>query len=116
MSDEPRIPSRNTEWETPFSPVAPVNVDVDAVRHIGAYSARRRLVAILVTVAASAVMTILIVALAGDTPEVVDPNGDVDGRRAAYILYYRDVVMWAGISLAVVWGAWHWANRPVQIP
>lgn len=115
MSEEPRIPSRNQEWQTPFSPVAPVNSEADDVRFVPTYSAGRRLLAIIVTIAAGMLVVSMIIGLIIATPEAGGLDSPEGGRRAAFILYYRDVLIWVGICSAVVWAAWKWANKPVRI-
>lgn len=112
--DEPSIPPRNTEWATPFSPVAPVNAEADGVRFVRTYSAGRRTVAIVVTCAAALLVTSMVIGLATAVPEAGGLDSPDGGARAAFILYYRDVLVWLGICTAVVWGTWAWANKPVR--
>lgn len=115
MPDDAQIPSRSTEWGTPFSPVAPVNAQADAARIVRTYSAGRRVVAILVTIAAGLLVASLIVRLASVVPPTVGPDGEPIADRAPYVLLYRDIVIWTGICIAAVWGTWKWANKPVRI-
>lgn len=103
------IPSRNTEWETPFSPVAPVNADLDATREVGIYSAARRKVAIalsalaLLIVAANIVILVIATAKAGYTDE-----------RRILIVYYIGMLILIVLMGSGLVATWKWANEPVN--
>lgn len=111
MPEEPHIPSRNTEWETPFSPVAHVNADLDATQHVVTYSAWRRRVALGATV-------LLAVWVGAEVVHVVQFTIEqgTEPLRALGVVGVFIVLFRLGVAAAISWGLWHWANRPVQIP
>lgn len=102
------IPSRNTEWETPFSPVAPVNADADATREVVLYSAQRRKIAITV----SALALLLVCAAVGILVIATIKVGYTDERRAL-IIYYIGLLMTIAFCGVGVFAVWKWANVPV---
>ena len=102
------IPSRNTEWETPFSPVAPVNADADATREVVLYSAQRRKVAITVSALALLLVGAAVAILVIATIKV----GYTDERRAL-IVYYIGLLMMIAFCGVGVFAAWKWANVPL---
>lgn len=108
MPDEPHIPPRNVEWETPFSPVAPFNADADATREVPTYSAGRRRVALLVTVLLGAWVIAEVAHVIEFTIEQGTGPLRALGVMGALVVLFRLVVA-AGIT----WGVWKWANRPV---
>ena len=89
MQDEPHIPSRNAEWETPFSPVADVNADADATREARTFSATRRRVAILVTVLLGAWVVAEIVHVIQFTEEQGTSPGRALGVVGAFVVLFR---------------------------
>ncbi len=107
------IPSRTTEWETPFSPVAPATERLDEVRFVATYSPRRRLVAIVATALACGLVALLTFRLFATMPSLNDENGEPSTARMGYILLWRDLFFWIFVLGGVLFMTWRWANSPV---
>jgi hypothetical protein len=108
MPEEPHIPSRNTDWETPFSPVAPVNADADATREVQVFSPVRRAVALAVTVILGAWVVAEIVHVVQFTLEQGTSPGRALGVLGAFVVIFR-----LAAAAGITWGVWRWASRPV---
>jgi hypothetical protein len=102
------IPRRNTQWETPFSAVAPANAELDAVREVAVYSAKRRKVAIAITASAALFILAAIAVLVIATIKV----GYTDERRYLIVNYIGLLLMIAFLGTGV-FAAWKWANVPL---
>ncbi len=103
------IPSRNTEWETPFSPVASATAALDSTREAVLYSAQRRKVAIAVSVLALVLVGLAVGILVIATIKV----GATDERRYL-IIYYVGLLFWGGFWGTGTYMAWRWANQPLR--
>ena len=113
MSDElrddvPLIPPRNTEWQPQFTPAPQVEQDAELATPSRLYSARRRLVAISISVLALWWVGDAVWAMV----EFFRENQNSEARALTFVgvapILFRMVV-----SAGVLALAWRWAHAPV---
>lgn len=107
------IPSRNTSWETPFSPVAPATERLDEVRLVPTYSSRRRMVAVVATGIVVGFIALLTFRLFTTMPSLNHENGEPSTERMGYILLWRDLFFWVFVLGGGLFMTWRWANTPL---
>lgn len=108
MPEQPEIPPRSAEWETPFSPVAPVNADADATRLVGHFSGKRRAVAIVVTILLAA----WVIAEVVHVIQFLGVNAGTE-NLALGAFNYLAIFFRLGVSALIGWVVWRWAQKPV---
>lgn len=108
--EEAVLPSRNTEWESPFSPIAPVNEELDAVRPVPTYSVWRRWVA-------RVVIGLAILTIVADLSYLIDvlndPTIDV-GDKAPLSAVTFAFGLRAAALVVIAWRVLRWSRRPVK--
>ena len=104
-----RIPSRSTQWETPFSDTREANADQDATREVLTFSSRRRKIAIGVTV----VLALWVIAEIVHVADLATPSAEEQINPFGF-LNYGTIFFRLAVGGLITWQVWKWANRPVE--